>query len=59
MKNFIVSDLHGNSNIYNSIIRYLENINKEDELNLYINGDLIDRGKDSAYMLIDIKDRII
>ena len=59
MRKFIVSDLHGNGNIYNSIIKYLENVNKDDEIMLYINGDLIDRGKDSAYMLLDIKSRII
>ena len=56
MRKFIVSDLHGNGNIYDSIIGYLNNINEE--LTLYINGDLIDRGKDSARMLIDVYDRI-
>ena len=58
MRNFIVSDLHSNENMYNSIMKYLENINKEDEITLYINGDLIDRGNGSGYMLIDIIDRI-
>ena len=59
MKKFIVSDLHGNGNIYDSIINFLENINKEEDVTLFINGDLIDRGEDSARMLIDVKDRVI
>lgn len=59
MRQFIVSDLHGNGNIYKSVIGYLENINKDDEVILYINGDLIDRGIDSPYMLLDIRNRII
>ena len=58
MRNFIVSDLHGNENMYNSIIKYLENVNKDDEITLYINGDLIDRGNGSGYMLIDVINRI-
>ena len=59
MRNFIISDLHGNGNIYNSVIKYLENVNKDDELTLYINGDLIDRGLDSTHMLLDVRERII
>ena len=60
MRKFIVSDLHGNGNIYDSIMAYLDNINNltKDEIILYINGDLIDRGWASADMLLDIKDRI-
>ena len=58
MRKFIVSDLHGNLNMYCSIISYLENLYKDDELMLYINGDLIDRGRYSAKMLLDVKDRI-
>lgn len=58
MKKFIISDLHGNGNIYDSIIGYLENVNKDYELTLYINGDLIDRGDYSAYMLLDVIKRI-
>lgn len=58
MRKFIVSDLHGNLNIYCSIINYLENLSKDDELILYINGDLIDRGRFSFKMLLDIKNRI-
>ena len=59
MRKFIVSDLHGNGNMYNSIIKYLENVNKDDEIMLYINGDLIDRGLDSADMLLDVRKRIL
>ena len=44
--------------MYNSIIGYLQNVNKDDELMLYINGDLIDRGEDSADMLLDVISRI-
>lgn len=58
MKKYIVSDLHGNGNIYRSIMKYLENVNKNNELILYINGDLIDRGNDSADMLLDVIKKI-
>ena len=58
MRKFIVSDLHGNLEMYFQIMGYLENINKDDEVTLYINGDLIDRGTGSAYMLLDVMDRI-
>ena len=58
MRKFVVSDLHGDYNIYMSIISYLENISKEEEVELYINGDLIDRGIYSADLLIDVKKRI-
>ena len=60
MKKFIVSDLHGNGNIYNSIMYYLENLRDslDEDITLYINGDLIDRGPNSADMLIDVKYRI-
>ena len=58
MRKFIVSDLHGNGNVYNSIMHFLENVNNEEEVTLYINGDLIDRGPDSANMLLDVIERI-
>ena len=58
MRKFIISDIHGNGNIYYSIISFLENINEEEDIELYINGDLIDRGKESAEILLDIKRRI-
>ena len=59
MRKFIVSDLHGNGNVYNSIMQYLENINIDDKVELFINGDLIDRGIDSVDMLLDVKKRIL
>ena len=61
MRNFIVSDLHGDGNIYNSIISYLENLSKDsnEEIMLHINGDLIDRGYACAEMLLDVRDRIL
>jgi len=58
MKKFIVSDLHGNGEIYNSIMAYLENISLIDDVELFINGDLIDRGLDSFEMLEDTIERI-
>lgn len=59
MRTFIVSDLHGDGNAYKAIMSYLEIINQEEEITLYINGDLIDRGIESAEMLLDIKRRMI
>ena len=60
MRNFIVSDLHGNGSIYDSIINYLSNELEygNEPITLYINGDLIDRGVDSGSMLVDIYERI-
>lgn len=54
MKKYIVSDLHGDGNVYNSIMAFLENKSLEEDVTLYINGDLIDRGIDSASMLLDV-----
>ena len=60
MRKFVVSDLHGNGNIYNSIMYYLENLKDslDEDITLYINGDLIDRGIDSASMLLDVMKRV-
>lgn len=58
MRKFIISDIHGNGNIYYSIMNYLDNLNQKEDIILYINGDLIDRGYDSAEILLDIKKRI-
>ncbi|MBQ3435968.1 MAG: metallophosphoesterase [Bacilli bacterium] len=58
MRKFIVSDLHGNGEVYNSIMHYLDNINLVEDVSLYINGDLIDRGINSFEMLADTKRRI-
>ena len=60
MRHFIVSDLHGDGTMYDSIIGYLENVCKDsnDDITLHINGDLIDRGYDSSRMLIDVYKRV-
>ena len=58
MKKFIISDIHGNGNLYYSIMSYLENVSKTDEVILYINGDLIDRGLNSAEILLDLINRM-
>ena len=58
MKKYIVSDIHGNGNFYYSIMYYLDNVSKEDDITLYINGDLIDRGIESGEILLDIIKRI-
>ena len=58
MKKFIVSDLHGDGLAYNSIMNYLDNISFKEDIMLYINGDLIDRGISSAPMLLDVIKRI-
>ena len=59
MRKFIISDIHGLGNIYNSIMNYLDNISKGEDIELYINGDLFDRGLDSVDVLLDIKQRIM
>ena len=58
MRKFIVSDIHGLGNVYYSIMHYLDNVSKYEEIELYINGDLIDRGIESAEILLDVKNRI-
>ena len=58
MRKFIVSDLHGNGEVYDSIMAYLENISLFDDVELFINGDLIDRGLDGYRMLEDVIERI-
>ncbi len=58
MRKFIISDIHGLGNLYYSIMGYLDNIQKEEQVELYINGDLIDRGLESAEILLDVKKRI-
>ena len=57
MKKFIISDLHGSGEVYDSIMGYLDNLSLIEDIELYINGDLIDRGLDSYYMLRDVIDR--
>jgi len=58
MKKFIISDIHGFGNVYYAMMKYLDNISKEEEIELYINGDLIDRGLESSDVLLDVKKRI-
>ena len=58
MRKFIISDIHGFGNVYYSMMSYLDNISKNEKIELYINGDLIDRGYESAEILLDIKKRI-
>lgn len=59
MRQFIVSDIHGFANLYYSIMHYLDNISKSEEIELYINGDLIGyQSKDSADILLDVMKRI-
>ena len=60
MRHFIVSDLHGNGYVYDSIINYLQNELDygNDDITLHINGDLIDRGLDSGSMLLDVYEKI-
>ena len=58
MRKFIISDIHGYGNVYYSMMKYLDNISKDEEIELYINGDLFDRGYESAEILLDIKKRI-
>ena len=58
MRKFIISDIHGNGDLYYSVMSYLENISKEDEVTLYINGDLIDRGSESGQILLDLINRM-
>ena len=58
MRKFIISDIHGNGNLYFSVMNYLAEISKDEEVTLYINGDLIDRGKESGLILLDVISRI-
>ena len=58
MRKFIISDIHGFGNVYYAIMSYLDNLSKEEDIELYINGDMIDRGYESADILLDIIKRI-
>ncbi len=57
MRKFIVSDLHGDGFMYDMIMKYLDHIGEKEEVTLYINGDLIDRGYGCFRMLIDVMER--
>lgn len=58
MRKFVISDIHGFGNVYYSIMNYLDNLSKEEDIEIYINGDLIDYGYESAEILLDIKKRM-
>ena len=58
MRKFVVSDLHGNGPAYDTILSYLENISQTEEIEWIIEGDLIDKGKDSLRILEDVETRI-
>ena len=58
MRKFIISDIHGFGNLYYSIINYLDDISKSEDIELYINGDLFDRGYESGEILLDVIKRI-
>ena len=58
MRKYVVSDIHGNGNLYYAMMYYLDNISKKEDIILYINGDLIDRGIESGEILLDIIRRI-
>ena len=58
MRKFIVSDLHGNGEVYDSIMAVLDKIAENEEVELYINGDLIDYGFQSFEMIMDVLERI-
>ena len=58
MRKFIISDIHGVGNFYYPVMGYLDKINENEEIELYINGDLTDRGLESGYILVDLMKRI-
>lgn len=58
MRKFIISDIHGFGNLYYSVMNYLDNLSKEEDIQLYINGDLIDRGSETVDILLDVIRRI-
>ena len=58
MRKFIMSDIHGFGNVYYSMMNYLDKLSESEEIELYINGDLIDRGNESVEILLDVMKRI-
>jgi serine/threonine protein phosphatase 1 len=51
---YVMSDIHG---CYSEYLQMLEKINFSDNDTLYILGDVVDRGEDSAELLLDMKMR--
>lgn len=58
MRKFVVADLHGCGEVYDSIMGYLDNVSLLEPVDFTINGDLIDRGLDSFRMLQDVEKRM-
>ena len=58
MRKFIIGDLHGNGEVYDSVMAFLENLSLTDFIELTINGDLIDWGSQSRRMILDVKERM-
>ena len=58
MRKFVISDLHGDREMYHIIISYLENIALLDDVTLIINGNLID-GMNTLDLLEDVSDRMM
>ncbi len=58
MRKFIMSDIHGFGNVYYAMMGYIDKIREKEDVELYINGDLFDRGYESCEILLDIKKRM-
>jgi hypothetical protein len=58
MRKFIISDIHGFGKLYYSIMNYLDKLSEDEKIELYINGDLFDRGNESVEILLDVIRRI-
>lgn len=57
MDNYVISDVHGNAERLNAILKYLDMKHIRKDFKLYILGDLFDRGDDSAEVFNIIKKR--
>ena len=57
---YVISDLHGQGKIYDTIMKQLDNeaISTGRKIKLIINGDIIDRGPESMRMLVDVMERV-
>ena len=51
MATYVMSDLHGS---YDGYISILEQINFSNEDILYVDGDVIDRGRDGLKIILDV-----